>query len=735
MRLIHLWTLAMAFALGAAWSATPAQAEKRLALVIGINAYRDIPRLEKAVGDAGAVAQTLRGLGFQVTTVIDADRRALNRAVTLFQNQLQPGDIAFVHYSGHGVELDGQNYLLPADIPKPVAGAKDFIKAEALALGDLMDRVAASGARTRVFIIDACRDNPFAEAGTRGIGGTRGLSRVEAPAGTFILYSAGYKQTALDRLSNNDPETTSVYTRVLTRKLREAGKPLSQIAKEIRKEVEDLARSVGHEQRPAYYDELSGSLFIAGVPVPPQPSLPAPQIDERKAFETAQSIGTVAAWDAFLTRFPSGFYADMARAARSKRANAGGGGGANVAEADAERRVRDFVRLDYLKADFRDAATIRRLYASQVEYWGRGTVAIDTVIAEKVAFALAWPTLELNLDESSFAMSRVPGADKRYAATFRVRYELGNATSSVTGTSETTLEVALGGSRPVIMAEKGRVLTSKVGPPRASGGSGPGLADADIGQRLRDFIKQDYLGANFNDAAAVRALFAAHVDYWSKGRVPADTVVADKLAYASRWMSLTYDLIEDSFSFSRVPSSDRRYDVTFQSRFEARGPGKTISGTSESSLQIVFEGDRPKIAAENGRVLTRTSAAPNAATPQPQGEPSSYWTQNGSILYLVADGALRRFYYHKPRPAMLLAGAKPGSLLFAGRKDGNQYEGTAYTYSRRCGAFPYPASGTVEDGSTRVVVRGQVPQLTFACKVAGHRVESLVFDYLSRNAP
>jgi hypothetical protein len=225
------------------------------------------------------------------------------------------------------------------------------------------------------------------------------------------------------------------------------------------------------------------------------------------------------------------------------------------------------------------------------------------------------------------------------------------------------------------------------------------------------------------------------VDYWSKGRVPADTVVADKLAYASRWMSLTYELIDDSFSLSRVPSSDRRYDVTFQSHFEARGADKTVSGTSESSLQIVFDGDRPRIAAENGRVLARASAAPNAAIPQPQGTPSSYWTHNGSTVYLVADGELRRFYYHKPRLAMLAIGVKPDNLVFAGRKDGNQYEGTAYTYSRRCGAFPYPASGTVEDGSTRVVVSGQVPQLTVTCQVAGHRVESLVFEYLSLNAP
>jgi uncharacterized caspase-like protein len=168
---------------------TPAPAEGRHALVIGIDAYRDITPLKKAVGDAEALKATLEDLGFTVDLVLDADRRALNRAVSEFQSKLAPGDTALIHFSGHGVELDGQNYLLPADIPSPKSGQQDFIKAEAISLGDLMQRVASSGAATRIFIVDACRDNPFAQAGSRGVGGTRGLTRVEAPAGTFVAFA------------------------------------------------------------------------------------------------------------------------------------------------------------------------------------------------------------------------------------------------------------------------------------------------------------------------------------------------------------------------------------------------------------------------------------------------------------------------------------------------------------------------------------------------------------------
>lgn len=131
-----------------------------------------------------------------------------------------------------------------------------------------MQRIASSGAGTRIFIIDACRDNPFAGSGGRGLGGTRGLARVDAPAGTFILYSAGYQQTALDRLNDADEEPTSVYTRVLTKKLAEPGKQLADLAREVRSEVETLAKSAGHVQRalPIMTSSLGSSFSTRPVP-------------------------------------------------------------------------------------------------------------------------------------------------------------------------------------------------------------------------------------------------------------------------------------------------------------------------------------------------------------------------------------------------------------------------------------------------------------------------------------
>ncbi|MCP5085001.1 MAG: caspase family protein [Alphaproteobacteria bacterium] len=270
-----------------------AHAERRLALVIGINDYGFLPKLEKAVGDATAMSAALEALGFEVTKLTNPNRRDLNVTIADFASKVTRDDLVLVHFSGHGVEIDGDNYLLPADVPKPKSGRKDAVKYESIGFRRLISQISDTGARTRIFVLDACRDNPFEQAGSRAIGSTRGLARTEAPAGTFIMYSAGYRQTALDTLGPDDAWPTSVYTRVLINKLNEAGKPISQIARDVRNEVRALARTAGHNQRPAYYDELSAGLILKEAPKKPEPApaqpvqeATAPQPDQQRSSDT-----------------------------------------------------------------------------------------------------------------------------------------------------------------------------------------------------------------------------------------------------------------------------------------------------------------------------------------------------------------------------------------------------------------------------------------------------------------
>ena len=286
----------------------------RLALVIGIDKYETLPPLDKAVGDAKAMSERLGQLGFTVTEVLNPTRRRLSLAVTAFRRSLKPGDTAFVHYSGHGVEINGRNLLLPLDTPLPTEGAEDFLISESIDLDELMTRVAESGATVRIFVVDACRNNPFADRGVRSVGGIGGLAVTSPPNGTFVLYSAGFRQTALDRLGPEDSAATSVYTRVLLQQLSVPGATMSEIARGVRTEVAALADSIGHDQSPAYYDELNQEVVL----FPEEGAVPVAEDDvpdAAEAFDVARQLNSIEGWQVFLTAYDKGFHSDMARVA------------------------------------------------------------------------------------------------------------------------------------------------------------------------------------------------------------------------------------------------------------------------------------------------------------------------------------------------------------------------------------------------------------------------------------
>ncbi|UWQ78395.1 caspase family protein [Leisingera sp. S132] len=234
----------------------------RRALVIGVDGYQNLAALQKARNDAQAVSSTLAALGFDVTTLYDASRRDINSAVSTFANRIEPGDEVLFYFAGHGVEVDGRNYLLPSDVPVVNFGDESYLTGESIAADRVLGTFQRKGARSTIMILDACRNNPFPQDGQRSVGGSRGLVRMEPPEGAFILYSAGAGQTALDRLSDNDANPNSVFTRALLSRLNEPGMTLHQLAKQVRRDVQDLAATVNHDQFPAYYDQMSGEMVL-----------------------------------------------------------------------------------------------------------------------------------------------------------------------------------------------------------------------------------------------------------------------------------------------------------------------------------------------------------------------------------------------------------------------------------------------------------------------------------------
>lgn len=236
---------------------------ERLALVIGNDSYESLPVLQKARNDAVAVAQTLEGMGFAVTLLTDAGRRDMTRGISNVAGQISPGDEVLFYFAGHGVEVAGRNYLLPADAPAAKPGDEAFLTAESVAADDVLYTFKERGAAVTVLILDACRDNPFPREGTRSAGSARGLAPIAAPEGSFILFSAGAGQSALDSLGQGDGDPNSVFTRTLLPLLARDDLTLPEVARLTRGEVEARAATVSHKQRPAYYDELTGDYVLA----------------------------------------------------------------------------------------------------------------------------------------------------------------------------------------------------------------------------------------------------------------------------------------------------------------------------------------------------------------------------------------------------------------------------------------------------------------------------------------
>jgi hypothetical protein len=244
----------------------PAHAEKRVALVIGNNDYRNVPKLQKAVNDARTMGETLKQLGFSVMVAENQTRQAFSETLLAFDRAIDPGDTAFFFYAGHGFEIAGQNFLLPTDVPAATEGQEELVRDASVLADRIIERLQNKKARTAILVFDACRNNPFERPGTRAVSGGGGLAPMtQLPEGVFSVFSAGPRQTALDRLSNDDTNPNSVFTRTFAKELLQPGENLVQVAQRTRRVVSELAETVKHKQIPVYFDQMVDDVFLNGM--------------------------------------------------------------------------------------------------------------------------------------------------------------------------------------------------------------------------------------------------------------------------------------------------------------------------------------------------------------------------------------------------------------------------------------------------------------------------------------
>ncbi|MCK1476353.1 caspase family protein [Bradyrhizobium sp. 197] len=286
----------------------PAQADKRVALVIGNSAYKNAPRLANPVNDAGLIGGMFRNAGFDTVEIkLDLNASEMRRSLREFAARTRDADMAVIYYAGHGIELDGSNYLVPTDAMLETDG--DVLD-ETIALDRALYAVEPAK-QLRLVILDACRDNPFAKAmkrtlASRAIGG--GLAKVEPTSpNTMIAFAAKAGSTASDGDSRNSP-----FAVALTDHLPKPGLDLRKAFGFVR---DDVLKKTGNKQEPYVYGSLGGS----DVPlVPARPAAAAgpqanPQDSVRKDYELALQAGLREAWEAFLQTYPEGFYANLAR--------------------------------------------------------------------------------------------------------------------------------------------------------------------------------------------------------------------------------------------------------------------------------------------------------------------------------------------------------------------------------------------------------------------------------------
>lgn len=232
-----------------------AAAEKRVALIIGNSRYVHTPELKNPKNDAADLAKALRDLNFTVSEGFDLDKGRMDKAIREFAEQLVGADVGLFIYSGHGLQVNGQNYLVPVDAKLTTAAALDF---EMIRL-DLVQRAMEREAKTNLIILDACRDNPLARNLTRGMGTRsgdvgRGLAAVESGIGTLISFSTQPGNIAFDGDGRNSP-----FVRALLKHIASPGEDISSILIGVRN---DVMVDTNNRQVPWEHSALRAKFFF-----------------------------------------------------------------------------------------------------------------------------------------------------------------------------------------------------------------------------------------------------------------------------------------------------------------------------------------------------------------------------------------------------------------------------------------------------------------------------------------
>jgi len=314
--------LAAAFVFASAANATTGP-ERRVALVIGNSNYQFAPHLPNPSNDAEAMAATLQKLGFQVTKGIDLDRTETELLIREFAKTLPGADVALLFYAGHGIQYQGNNYLIPIDAKLSDETDLTFETTQLNLVKDLMEREQ----RVSLIFLDACRDNPFSQQLARSMGTSRstslgrGLALMPAAAGTYIAYATQPDTVALDGDGNHSPFTSALLSHMET-----PGLSLSDMMTEVRN---DVKTATDGKQWPREDNSLTSKFYFTpavAIDVAAPSAGPAPSSGGAAAAPVVQPVDKeVVFWhsienstnpsdyQAYLDQYPNGSFVALAR--------------------------------------------------------------------------------------------------------------------------------------------------------------------------------------------------------------------------------------------------------------------------------------------------------------------------------------------------------------------------------------------------------------------------------------
>jgi uncharacterized caspase-like protein len=289
----------------------PALADKRAALVIGNGAYRNAPQLPNPPNDAQDVAAALKRIGFDTVVAINADKAGMDEAAIGFARAARDADIALFYYSGHAMQYNGINYLMPVD-------AKLIDEADLRRMSRVDDLIAElqQAKNLRILILDSCRDNPLVEQLKRSIGSSRGvaihrgLAKIDSAQGMIVSYATQAGRTAEDGQDRNSPYTKAFLKNIET---------TEEICTIFRRIADEVYQTTDKTQLPEVSLSVIGEFYLKGklrIDVDKSATAPAaPRLSEAaEAWIATRETSSPAVLEAFIKRFGETVYGDMARA-------------------------------------------------------------------------------------------------------------------------------------------------------------------------------------------------------------------------------------------------------------------------------------------------------------------------------------------------------------------------------------------------------------------------------------